>query len=43
MKEEHFAALVQGKLKPMSAFLRGKLKVKGKMTLALKLQEILKK
>ncbi len=38
---DDFIALVNGKLNPMMAFMQGKIKVKGEMGLALKLQAIL--
>lgn len=36
-----FIALVQGKLNPMAAFMSGKLKMRGDMGLAMKLQTLL--
>lgn len=38
---DDFLALVNGKMNPMMAFMQGKIKVKGEMGLALKLQAIL--
>lgn len=34
-------ALITGKLKPQQAFMKGKIKVKGKMNLAMKLTAVL--
>lgn len=39
--DEDFLALFNGELNPMMAFMQGKIKVKGEMALALKLQTIL--
>lgn len=36
-----FLSLIQGKLNPMAAFMAGKLKVKGDMGMAMKLQQLL--
>ncbi len=41
MKPDNFRDLVGGKLNPQMAFMSGKLKIKGDMSLALKLQQIL--
>lgn len=41
MKPEDFEKLVSGSLNPQMAFMTGKLKIKGDMALALKLQQIL--
>lgn len=41
MKGEDLAKIVDGSLKPEMAFMTGKLKIKGDMPLALKLQNIL--
>jgi putative sterol carrier protein len=41
MKAEDFVKLVEGSLNPQMAFMSGKLKIKGDMPLALKLQQIL--
>ena len=38
-----FVAIINGDLNPMNAFMQGKVKVKGDMTLALKLQNIFKR
>jgi len=43
MTDTDFLALVTGKLNAQMAFMTGKLKIKGDMGLALKLQNILKK
>ena len=43
MTDADFLALVTGKLNAQMAFMTGKLKIKGDMGLALKLQNILKK
>lgn len=43
MTDENFVKLVEGNLSPTSAFMMGKLKVKGELGQALKLQSILKK
>ncbi len=40
MTEEDFLALVKGELNGQQAFLTGKLKIKGDMTLAMKLQSV---
>ncbi len=40
-KSEDWVALATGKLNPTMAFMQGKIKVKGDMTLALKLQSLL--
>merc|ERR1711879_559008 len=42
MKDQDFAALATGKLNGMSAYMSGKLKIKGNMMLAQKLAPILK-
>lgn len=41
MAASDFVALVEGKLNPTSAFMTGKLKLKGDMGLAMKLQSVL--
>ena len=41
MAAADFAALVGGKLNPTTAFMTGKLKIKGDMGLAMKLQSVL--
>ena len=41
MAAEDFVGIVSGKLNPQMAFMTGKLKLKGDMSLALKLQQIL--
>ncbi|MDW7650483.1 MAG: SCP2 sterol-binding domain-containing protein [Bacillota bacterium] len=41
LSDENFLKLVQGKLNPTMAFMSGKLKIKGDMTQALKLQSVL--
>ncbi len=41
MAASDFVALVEGKLNAQMAFLQGKLKIKGDMSLALKLQQVL--
>lgn len=41
ISDENFINLVEGKLNGQTAFLTGKLKIKGDMTLAMKLQSIL--
>ena len=43
MNEKNFSKLLKDKLNTMMAFMTGGLKVEGKMGLALKLQEIVKK
>jgi len=40
-KVKDFVALTEGKLSPMMAFMSGKLKIKGDMSLAMKLQGLL--
>ena len=40
--DKSFASMVAGKLDPQTAFMMGKLKIKGSMGLAMKLQPILK-
>ena len=42
MKADEFINLVNGKLNPQMAFMMGKLKIKGDMSLAMKLQNLLK-
>jgi len=41
MSAADFLAMTQGELNPMAAFMQGKLKVAGDMSLAMKLQSIL--
>ena len=41
MSDADFISLMEGKLNPTSAFLAGKIKVKGDMSLAMKLQALL--
>ncbi|HHX50918.1 MAG TPA: SCP2 sterol-binding domain-containing protein [Clostridia bacterium] len=41
VSDENFAKILEGKLNPNLAFMTGKLKIKGDMQLALKLQAIL--
>lgn len=41
MASDDFVSMVEGKLAPQMAFMTGKLKIKGEMSLALKLQNIL--
>lgn len=43
MSEGNFAKLATGKLNPTTAFMMGKLKVKGDLSLAVRLQSLLKK
>ena len=38
---ENMAKLISGELKPQQAFMKGKLKIKGKMNLAMKLTAVL--
>jgi len=40
--DEDFAQIVSGKLNPQQAFMKGKLKIKGNMALAMKLDSVLK-
>lgn len=40
--QENFIKLVEGKLNPTTAMMTGKLKIKGNLSLAVKLQSILK-
>jgi putative sterol carrier protein len=42
LSDENFAKLVKGELNPAMAFMSGKLKIKGDLSLALKLQSVLK-
>ena len=42
VKDEDFVALAQGTMDPAGAFMRGKIKIKGDMGLAMKLQTLLK-
>ena len=41
VESENMQALITGKLKPQQAFMKGKIKVKGKMNLAMKLTAVL--
>ena len=41
MKDKDFLAIAQGKMKPQMAVMRGKLKIKGSMGLAMKLQGVI--
>ena len=41
MKDKDFVSIAQGKMKPQMAFMRGKLKIKGSMGLAMKLQGVM--
>ncbi|SMO35973.1 SCP2 sterol-binding domain-containing protein [Melghirimyces algeriensis] len=41
MSEENFVKLLEGNLNPTTAFMTGKLKVKGDLSLAIKLQNLL--
>lgn len=41
MKDKDFVSIAQGKMKPQMAFMRGKLKIKGSMGLAMKLQGVI--
>lgn len=41
LKAEDFVKMTTGKLKPTTAFMTGKLKIKGDMSLAMKLEKIL--
>ncbi|MBU9722905.1 MULTISPECIES: SCP2 sterol-binding domain-containing protein [Bacillaceae] len=43
MNEENFKKLVEGNLNPTMAYMSGKLKVRGDLSLALKLHSLLKK
>lgn len=43
MTEANFAKLTAGQLNPTTAFMTGKLKVKGDLSLAVRLQSLLKK
>ncbi|MBA4494607.1 SCP2 sterol-binding domain-containing protein [Paenactinomyces guangxiensis] len=43
ISDDNFSKLVEGKLSPTAAFMSGKLKVKGELGQALKLQSILQK
>jgi 3-hydroxyacyl-CoA dehydrogenase/3a,7a,12a-trihydroxy-5b-cholest-24-enoyl-CoA hydratase len=40
-ESENMAKLITGQLKPQQAFMKGKLKIKGKMSLAMKLTSVL--
>lgn len=42
MKLQDFESLLQGELNPMMAFMTGKIKVKGDMGIAMKLQSLVK-
>jgi len=42
VSDDNFAKLVEGSLNPQQAFMTGKLKIKGAMGLAMKLQPVLK-
>lgn len=39
-KASDYVALINGQLKPMPAFMQGKIKIKGDMTLAMKVQAL---
>jgi len=41
VSEEDFSSILQGDLNPMNAFMSGKIKVKGDMGVAMKLQSLL--
>jgi putative sterol carrier protein len=41
VKSENMTKLITGALKPQQAFMKGKLKIKGKMNLAMKLTAVL--
>lgn len=41
MKDKDFVSIAQGKMKPQMGFMRGKLKIKGSMGLAMKLQGVI--
>ena len=41
MKDKDFMQIAEGKMKPQMAFMRGKLKIKGSMGLAMKLQGVI--
>lgn len=41
VKSENMAKLIDGSLKPQQAFMKGKIKIKGKMNLAMKLTAVL--
>merc|ERR1711902_241153 len=43
MKDEHFQQMFAGKLKPASAFMTGKMKIKGDMGKAMKLEKLMGK
>lgn len=43
MSDEDFINMLSGKLNPQMAFMSGKLKIKGNMSLAMKLQQVLGK
>ncbi|MGM8216382.1 SCP2 sterol-binding domain-containing protein [Bacillaceae bacterium W0354] len=43
LSEKNFEKLIEGTLNPTTAFMMGKIKVNGDLTLALKLQQILSK
>jgi len=42
VSDEDFVALANGALNPQQAFMRGKLKLKGKMQIAMKLGDVIK-
>lgn len=43
LSSENFAKMFSGKLKPSTAFMMGKVKIQGDMTLAIKLEKLMKK
>jgi len=43
MTSENFSKMFTGKLKPSTAFMMGKLKIQGEMTMAIKLEKLMKK